>query len=204
MAKDVNCHCQACKKHQQSKWPSPQHAPMVNIPNGCPWQMIVANILEVPISTKDNRCLLVVQGYLQSGQKPFPYQIKGQSTVTNGLIKVFSRLGIPGSLHSGQRRNFESTVLAQILNAFGLTKSHTTAYHPECDGVVAWFNITLLQLLCSTGSNICLLLYAYRTSVHFSTVVSLFICLAVCSNSWKIGPTMERGLGHSSLLSVLR
>ena len=79
MARDVNRHCQTCRKCQQSKLPSPQHAPLVNIPFGRPWQMIAADILEVPISSKNNRYLLVVQGYYTSGQKPFPYQIKRQS-----------------------------------------------------------------------------------------------------------------------------
>ena len=46
MAEDVNRHSQACKKCQQSKLPSPQCAPLVNIPIGCPWQMIAANHME--------------------------------------------------------------------------------------------------------------------------------------------------------------
>ena len=58
MSKDVNRHCQACKKCQQSKLPSPQHALLVNIPMGRPWQMIAADVPEVPISSKNN--LLVV------------------------------------------------------------------------------------------------------------------------------------------------
>ena len=105
-------------------------------------------------------------------------------TITNELIKVLSRLGIPEILHSDQGRNFESTVLAQTLNAFGLSKSRTTAYHPECDGMVEWFNRPLLQLLHSyvdTEENwekyLPLVLYGYCTSVHFSTGVSPFMMM---------------------------
>ena len=87
-------------------------------------------------------------------------------------------------LHSDQGRNFESTVLAQTLNAFGLSKSRTTAYHLECDGMVEWFNRPLLQLLHSyvdTEGNwekyLPLVSYGYRTSVHFSTGVSSFMMM---------------------------
>ena len=46
-----------------------------------------------------------------------------------------------------QGQNFESTILRQTLNAFGIVKSHTTAYHPQGDGMVERFNRSLLQLL---------------------------------------------------------
>ena len=43
--------------------------------------------------------------------------------------------------------NFESTLLAETLKAFGVKKTHTTAYHLQGDGMVEWFNRSLLQLL---------------------------------------------------------
>ena len=147
MARDVNHHCQACKKCQQSKLPSPQRAPLVNIPIRRPWQMIAADILEVPISSKNNRYLLVIQDYYTKWAEAIPLPDQKAAIITNELIKVLSRLGVPEILHSDQGCNFESTVLAQTLNAFGLSKSRTTAYHPECDGMVERFNRTLLQLL---------------------------------------------------------
>ena len=184
MPRDVNRHCQVRKKCQQSKLPSPQRAPLVNIPIGHPWQMIAADILEVPISSKNNRYLLVIQDYYTKWAEAIPLQDQKAVTITNELIKVLSRLGIPEILHSDQGRNFESTVLAQTLNAFGLSKSRTTAYHPECDGMVERFNRTLLQLLRSyvdTEENweqyLPLVLYVYRTSVHFSTGVSPFMMM---------------------------
>ena len=146
--------------------------------------MIAADILDVPLSSKNNCYLLVVQDYYTKWAEAIPLQDQKAVTITNELIKVFSRLGIPEILHSDQGRNFESTVLAQTLNAFGLTKSRTTAYHSECDGMVERFNRTLLQLLRSyvdTEENweqyLPLVLYAYRTSVHFSTGISPFMMM---------------------------
>ena len=49
-------------------------------------------------------------------------------------------MGMPDVVHSDQGRNFESTMLKQSLEAFGIAKSRTTAYHPEGDGMVERFN----------------------------------------------------------------
>ena len=55
-------------------------------------------------------------------------------------------MGIPQIVHSDQGQNFESAVLKQTLDAFGIQKSRTTAYHPQGDGLVERFNRSLLQL----------------------------------------------------------
>ena len=41
------------------------------------------------------------------------------------------------------------TILCQTLDAFGITKLHTTAYHPAGDGLVECFSRSLLQMLCA-------------------------------------------------------
>ena len=58
---------------------------------------------------------------------------------------------------------------------------HTTAYHPQGDGMVERFNRILLQLFRTFvdipedwKEHLPLLLYAYRTSVHSSTGFSPF------------------------------
>ena len=100
-------------------------------------------------------------------------------TITTALINLFSAMGMPDVVHSDQGRNFESTMLKQSLEAFGIAKSRTTAYHPEGDGMVERFNRSLLQLLrvyVDTQSDwekhLPLALYAYCTAVHSSTGVS--------------------------------
>ena len=91
---------------------------------------------------------------------------------------------MPDAVHWDQGRNFESAILKQSLNAFGISKSHTTAYHPKGDGMVERFNCSLLQLLrtyIETESDwekhLPLALYAYCTAVHASTGVSPHILM---------------------------
>ena len=61
--------------------------------------------------------------------------------------RIFSVMGLPQVLHSDQGTNFESTILKQTLQTYGVTKSRTTAYHPQGDGMAERFNRSLLQLL---------------------------------------------------------
>ena len=69
------------------------------------------------------------------------------TTITRELVKVFSKYGLSEILHSDQGRNFESSLLQQTLDAFGITKSRTAAYHPQGDAMVERFNRSLLQML---------------------------------------------------------
>ena len=49
-------------------------------------------------------------------------------------------------VHSDQGQNFESVMLKQTLEAFGMQKSNTSSYHPQGNGLVERFNRSLLHL----------------------------------------------------------
>ena len=83
-------------------------------------------------------------------------------------------MGLPQILHSDHGQTW-SAVLKQTLDAFGIQKSRTAAYHPQGDGLVERFNRSLLQLLCTYvdkeydwEQHLPLTLYAYRTSTGVS------------------------------------
>ena len=111
--------------------------------------MIAVDILEVPISSNNNRYLLVIQDYFTKWAEAISLPDQTATRITTELIKLFFTHKHPDILHSDQGRNFESTILAQTLQAFGVTKSRTTAYHPQGDGMVERFNRSLLQPLLS-------------------------------------------------------
>ena len=97
------------------------------------------------------------------------------------LMEVFAHYGFPDIVHSDQGRNFESAVFQQTLEAFGVNKSRTPAYHPQGDGLVERFNCTLLQLLRTYVEKkeewekyLPLARFVYRTTIHHSTGVSPF------------------------------
>ena len=88
------------------------------------------DILEVPVPRRNNKC--GGHGLLdEMGQRQFRYEIKLLL-----LFQLCCSLGIPEVLHSDQGRNFEIQLFCDMLTAFGIQKSHTTAYHPQGDGMV--------------------------------------------------------------------
>ena len=181
MASDVQQYCQECEICQRSKLPSPVRAPLVNTPIGNPWEMLAVDILEVPVSRNNHRYLLVIMDYFTKWADAIPLRDQKATTIADAVIKVCSSFGMPDILHSDQGRNFESTLFHQLLQAFGIHKTRTTAYHPQGDGMVERFNRSLLQLLrCYVESEddweryLPLVLYAYRTAQHSSTGASPF------------------------------
>ncbi|KAL5496544.1 hypothetical protein EMCRGX_G012850 [Ephydatia muelleri] len=126
MAQDVERHCRVCVTCQKSKLPMPVRSPLTNIPIGRPWQMIAIDILEVPVSTKNSRYLLVIQDYCTNWADARPLPDQTAIRITAKLVKLFCTYGIPEIVHSDQGRNFESSI---------------------GDGMVERFNRSLLQLL---------------------------------------------------------
>ena len=61
--------------------------------------------------------------------------------------QFFCRYGVPLSLHSDQGSNFQSNVFQSVCRLLGINKTRTTAYHPQSDGLVERFNITILSML---------------------------------------------------------
>ena len=181
MSRDVEQYCRECVKCNESKPPAPIRAPMTSIPIGRPWQMVAIDVLEVPVSSNNNRYLLVLQDYFTKWVEVVPMPDQTAARIVSAVTKIFCSLGMPAVLHSDQGRNFESLLLRETLKAFGTSKSHTTAYHPQGDGMVERFNRSLLQMLRSYVQvkqewemYLPLVLYAYRTAIHSSTGYSPF------------------------------
>jgi len=67
--------------------------------------------------------------------------------------------------------------MLDVCSKLGITKMNTTAYHPECDGMVKRFNLTLKAMLRKHADKFGIqwdkylpgLLWAYRNTPHKST-----------------------------------
>src|SRR3981081_258436 len=93
---------------------------------------------------------------------------------------MFCRFGAPAELHSDQGRNFESVVMSEVCNLFGVKKTRTTAGYPRSDGMIERYNRTLVTALSAYVAEhqrdwddyVPLVLFAYRMAVHEATGVA--------------------------------
>ena len=180
MAKNVGYCCNHCTTCQITKAPASQPAPLQPIVASRPWEMVAVDILKVTMSSRGNQYLLVIQDYFSKWPFAIPLPDQKAERIVQALKdQVFTLVGLPRRLHSDHGRNFESYVLLELCKAFGVTKFHTTPYHPMGDGLVECMNRSLLNLLralVKTESDweehVQLLLFVYRTTKHSTTKLS--------------------------------
>ena len=93
--------------------------------------------------------------------------------------------GVPKALLSDRGTNLMSTLMHNICKKLGIHKLNTTAYHPECDGMVEWFNCTLKTALQKHSATyepqwdkyLSGILFSYWNIPHDSTGKKLFYLL---------------------------
>ena len=180
MGKDVVHYCTHCFRCQITKAPAPKPVPLQPVISSKPWEFVAVDILKVPMSTRGNQYLLVVQDHFSKW--PFAKAIPDQKAerIVNILKDdVFTLVGPPRRLHSDQGQNFESRILGNLCKAFGVEKSHATPYHPMGNGLVERMNRSLLTLLRTYvdrvedwEAHLQLLLFVYRTTKHATTGIS--------------------------------
>ena len=132
----------------------------------------------LPETTQGNKHLLVVMGHFTKWCKVFPTKDQRAKTVAEIVVSnIFSRFGPPTVIHSDQGRNSESNLMQEVCCLMGNNKSNTSAYYPQCDGLVERQNCTLQDTLTGYVSQhqhdwdcwVNVVAYAYNTSVHSAT-----------------------------------
>ncbi len=77
-----------------------------------------------------------------------PHQGPKGSNSSQGLVEEFLLpVWVPARLHADQGRNFESAIVKELCKCTGITKTHTTPYHPQGNGTTERFNRTLMNML---------------------------------------------------------
>ena len=102
----------------------------------------------LPLTPRGNRYVLVVTDYFTKWTESYNIPNQEAATVAEKLVSEFVyRFGVPRELHSDQRTNFESKVMAEVCKLLDIEKARTSPLHPQSDGQVERYNRTLIEIL---------------------------------------------------------
>ena len=107
-------------------------------------------------------------------------EIDAATVATEFVEEWVCRYGPPRFLHSDQGRQFEAALFQEVCRLLGITKTRTTALHPEGNGQVERFNQTLGGMLAihteeepeTWDEHLPYIMAAYRSAEHSSTKMS--------------------------------
>lgn len=129
-------------------------------------------------TTNKNRFIIVAMDYFTKYVSIMPVVNHQAETVAQVLVnEVFTKVGIPCSLHSDMGSDFVSNLFTEVCRIFQIDKTRTSPFRPQSDGMVERFNRTmgamLRQFVSNTQENwdefLPLCAMAYNSSVHSST-----------------------------------
>ena len=188
MFKDCEHWCKSCIDCQTKKTPRNRHkAPLLSIPVESAFERVSVDALGPFRPTHSgNKYIIVFTDYLTKWVEAFPVESIAAPVVARLLVdEIISRHGAPRVLLSDRGSNFLSNLVKEVCTLFRIRKVNTTAYHPQCDGLVERFNSTIATTLSMFVSrdqkdwdiHIPSVLFAYRVSISESTGDSPFFLL---------------------------
>ncbi len=143
--------CAVCKRCALSKPPVRKTRPALGtLSASAPMQTLAMDYTVLEPSTDGYENVLVVTDIFTKYVWAIPTKDQKASTVARALVKnVFLQFGCPLRLHSDCGRNFESKVIEELCELYGVQRSHTTPYHPAGNGQCERFNRTMHNMLAS-------------------------------------------------------
>ena len=124
---------------------------------GRPWQRVAVDLVgPMPKTARGNQWILVLTDHFTRWQDALPITVATTPVVAHTLDeRVFCYMGLPEQIHTDQGAQFESELMAELCHLWGVTKTRTTPYHPQANGMVERNNRglgdSLRTLLLNTG-----------------------------------------------------
>ena len=176
---DIMSYCRECPQCVFVSGSGKCAKPLLHpIPDSKPFQIVGVDVMDLPWTEDGNKHVVVFQDYFTKW--PMVYPVPDQKTTR--LVELLTKevvpfFGVPEALLSDRGTNFLLHLMTDVCAKLGITKLNTTAYHPECDGMVERFNRTLKAILRKHMSRfgsqwdryISGILWAYQNTPHDST-----------------------------------
>ncbi len=92
--------------------------------------------------------ILVIGDYFSKWTEAFAILNQEATTVARVLVEEFvACFGFPRQIRSNEVKNFELKVFQEMCGALGMDKTRTTPLHPQSDGMIERFNVTIEGML---------------------------------------------------------
>ena len=179
MGRDIKEYVKCCQRCILAKTPEPAaRAPLESIRTSAPMELVCIDFWSAEDSKQRSVDVLVITDHFTKLAHAFPCINQTAKQIAKKLWdNVFCIYGFPERIHSDQGANFESKLIAELLSLTGITKTHTTAYHPMGNGQTERFNRTLGSMLRALplaakqhwAQQIQTLTFAYNATKHETT-----------------------------------
>uniref|UniRef100_A0A1X7T4R5 Integrase catalytic domain-containing protein n=1 Tax=Amphimedon queenslandica TaxID=400682 RepID=A0A1X7T4R5_AMPQE len=113
-----------------------------------PFQIFGVDILELPVTQRGNRYVIVFQDFLTKWPMVFPAPDQKANRIARLVAEeILPLFGVPECLLSDRGTNLLANVMKELCTFLGIQKLITTAYHPQCNGMIERLNSTLKSML---------------------------------------------------------
>ena len=188
MFRDIDHWCRTCVDCAMKKVPRGQRkAPLLPIPVEGAFDRVAMDILgPLPVTNDGNRYIIVFSDYYTRWPEAFALPSIDAPRIAQLIVDaIVARHSAPRTLLSDRGPNFLATIVQEVCRLINTRRQHTTAYHPQTDGLVERFSGTLVEgLAMYVSSNqkdwdkhIPMVLFAYRVSPNATTGESPFYLL---------------------------
>ena len=140
--------CQA-KSHRHPAQKHTLKSPLT----GFPWQKVHLDFVgPLPRSRKGHQWILTMRDHFSKWPEAVPMARPTADNVVKALEShLFTRFGIPTSIHSDCGAQFTSNLFREVSNKLGINISTTTPYHPQSNGIVERMHRDLGNMLRSNN-----------------------------------------------------
>jgi len=137
-------HCDTCQRRGKPHNKEALHPLQVSTP----FSRVGIDLLQLPLTTKGNRQVIVATDYLTKWVEARALPDKSAASVAGFIYEdIICRHGAPKELLSDQGTEFLNQLVQEICRTFEVKRRVTTPYHPQTNGLTERFNRTLINLL---------------------------------------------------------
>ena len=168
--------CEQCEKYKPAK--ENTKANLQPIKSTRTMELIEIDFIGPLTTTKrGNKYILTIVDHFSKFAIAYSTERQDTETVISCLNNYFSKYGPVERILSDQGRSFFLKEFLSFLKLWNITKSTSTSYHPQTQGLVERFNKTIIEILKKYVSeehdtwdeSVDMATYAYNTSIQRTT-----------------------------------